>query len=41
MIELNVYDGKILMGMNAADNWYLMETMKRSDYWIHMKNTSK
>ena len=40
MIELNVYDGKILMGMNAADNWSLMETMKRSDYWIHMKNTS-
>jgi len=40
MIQLSLNGSKItiMIGMNANENWEIIETMKRNDYWVHMKH---
>lgn len=38
MHEFHVGDSFAMIGSNATDNWELIEMMKRSDIWVHMKD---
>jgi predicted ribosome quality control (RQC) complex YloA/Tae2 family protein len=39
MIEFHPGDNSFVrIGSNAADNWEIIETLKRSDIWIHLKD---
>ena len=38
MYEFYLSDSFVRIGSNADDNWMLIETLKRTDIWVHLKD---
>ena len=38
MFEFHINNNLIRVGSNANENWNLIDTIKKNDVWVHLKN---
>ena len=38
MFEFHINNNLVRIGSNASENWDLIDTIKKNDVWVHLKN---